>query len=74
MRAEAAKTYDDHHAIALHYEGEATVARATADKHRRLAETYKGSVLNGRGWASISVMPTPMLSPFVSGQLLPDAL
>lgn len=50
MRVEAARTRADHDAIALHYDREATAAHTTADRHRRLAETYKG----GRGSASLS--------------------
>ena len=64
MRVEAARTRADHDAIALHYEREATAARATADKHRRLAETYKGHVLDGRGWASMSAHCTAVASSY----------
>lgn len=54
MKIESARTQADHDLIALFYEKQASTARDLADRHRQLAETYKGPVLNGRGWASMS--------------------
>jgi len=44
-----AKTPADHEAIASHYDRESATAKAKADEHRRLAETYRTLSVSPRG-------------------------
>jgi hypothetical protein len=44
-----AKTPADHEAIASYYDREAATAKAKAEEHRRLAETYRTLAVSGRG-------------------------
>jgi hypothetical protein len=43
-----ARTPADHEAIASYYDREATAAKAKAEEHRRLAETYRTLAVSGR--------------------------
>ena len=49
QRIEAARTRGDHEALASYYVREAAGARAIAAEHRKMAKTYQGTAMGGRG-------------------------
>lgn len=49
QRIASAHTRADHEAIAAYYDQQAATARASADKHRRLAAAYTAQPPGGRG-------------------------
>jgi outer membrane murein-binding lipoprotein Lpp len=54
QRIEAARTRADHEALSTYYEREAAGARAIATEHRKMAKTYQGMALSGRGGGSMT--------------------
>lgn len=52
QRIESARTRADHEALVATYEGEAAVARAKAAEHRKMAQSYKGVVMIGKGFGA----------------------
>lgn len=53
QRIEAARTPRDHEALATYYDREATLSRASAAEHRKMARSYQGNIASGRGGASM---------------------
>jgi hypothetical protein len=53
QRIEAARTRGDHEGLAAYYAQEATKARAIAENHRKMANSYQGNLAGGRGGASM---------------------
>lgn len=49
QRIESARTPADHESLAQYYEEEATAARARAAEHRKMARTYQGMPIGGKG-------------------------
>ena len=49
QQIEGAKTRADHQALVAYYEQQATKARETSERHRRMADGYQGNLAGGRG-------------------------
>ncbi len=53
QRISAATTRSDHEALAVYYDREAAAARDYAAVHRKMAKSYQGMLVAGRGGASM---------------------
>lgn len=53
QRIEAARTRSDHEGLATYYNQEAAAARAKAAEHRKLAKSYQGMAVSGKGGGSM---------------------
>ncbi|WP_296447162.1 hypothetical protein [Rhodoferax sp. UBA5149] len=66
QRIEAARTRGDHEALVTYYDREATVARASAAEHRKMAKSYQGMSTGGRGGSSMPVHCNSIVSLYES--------
>ena len=60
------RTRSDHEALVTYYDREATVARASAAEHRKMARSYQGMTGSGRGGSSMPAHCNSMVSLYES--------
>ena len=66
QRIEAARTRGDHEALVTYYDREATVARASAAEHRKMARSYQGMTGSAKGGSSMPVHCNSLVSLYES--------
>jgi len=53
QRIESARTRSDHEGLVTYYNQEAAAARAKAAEHRKMAKSYQGMAVSGKGGGSM---------------------
>jgi hypothetical protein len=66
QRIEAARTRSDHEGLVTYYNQEAAAARAKAAEHRKMAKSYQGMVVSGKGGASMAAHCNAIVKQFES--------
>ena len=64
QQIEAARTRADHEALVTYYDREAAAARTKAAEHRKMARSYQGMVLGGRGGSSMPAHCNAIVSSY----------
>ncbi len=66
QRITAATTRTDHETLAVYYDREAATARDYATAHRKMAKSYQGMVVAGKGGASMPAHCNSIVSLYES--------